>query len=97
MAQKKKVRKSLLATLGDYRRTFETDHGRRVLWDLMKNSGMLGTSFVPNDPYTTCYNEGGRAVVLDILKKLNTNVSRLEELIETGHESDDNIYKENLE
>ena len=63
----------------------------------MKNSSMIGTSFVLNDPHATSYNEGGRAVVLDILKKLNTDVSKLEQLIETGHESDDNIYKENLE
>lgn len=99
MADKKLIRQKSLATLVDYKRTFSTPHGKKVLWDIMKNSGMLGTSFVINDPYSTCYNEGTRAAALEILKKLNTNIKKLEIMIERGHEADDNdnIFGESVE
>ena len=100
MKKKKVVRKRVLAQVVDYKRTFETVHGKRVLWDLMKNSSMLGTSFAPDNAHTTSYNEGGRAVILHILKKLNTNIIRLEQMISEGHESDtndDNIFGESVE
>lgn len=89
-----KVKRRSLANVLDYKRTFETDHGRRVLWDLMKETGMNSSNFVPSDPYSTAYNEGGRATVLHILSKINTNFAKLEKLISKGQQDDSSIFNE---
>ncbi len=53
-----KIRESIV-------KTFSGQHGERVLKfleDLYQNQ----TSAVPNDPYSTFFNEGGRGLVLGI-------------------------------
>lgn len=89
-----KIRKRSLANVMDYKRTFETDHGRRVLWDLMKETGMNSSNFVPGDPYATAFNEGGRATILHILKKININFEQLENIIDKGQQDDTSIFSE---
>ncbi len=65
----------------DYKRTFETLEGKRVLANLRKIS-RFDLSVIPtgNDGHTDIYevmrNEGQRSVVLHILKKIETDLSK---------------------
>lgn len=70
-----------VALTADYQATFSTEHGKRVLQDLMKKGGMLDSNFVPNDSYGTAYNEGARSLVIHILKLLKLDVKRLHKTI----------------
>jgi hypothetical protein len=87
--EKNKVRaKRVLATITDYQIVFKSEHGRRVLWDMMKHSGMLSPSTINGDPYATHFNDGMRSMSLYILQKLNTNAEQLEQMIKGGHDED---------
>jgi hypothetical protein len=86
---KNKIRaKRVLATISDYQVVFKSEHGRRVLWDLMKHSGMLSPSTISGDPYATHYNDGMRSISLYILQKLNADANQLEQIIKGGHSED---------
>lgn len=73
-----KNQEEIIARVHDFQATFETEHGKRVLKQLMKNTGFLHTNFVNNDPYGTAYNEGARSIVLHILNMLKIDVNKLE-------------------
>lgn len=68
-----------LAAVTAYKATFSTPHGKRVLNDLIEQSGFLRSSYVEGDPYGTVYNEGTRGLVLYILAKLKLKPSQVEE------------------
>lgn len=53
-----------------YRRTFNTDDGKKVLDDLKARFG-FETSTFSGDPYETAFNEGQRAAVLLIVRMLS--------------------------
>lgn len=63
--------------INDYLETFTSSHGQRVLDDLRRLSG-FDFSIIPtgNDGHTDVYdvmrNEGMRAVVIHILRKIDT-------------------------
>jgi len=57
--------KQLKQLEGDYRTTFSTKDGERVLADL--ESAYYHRSSFSKDPYETAFNEGSRAVVVRIL------------------------------
>lgn len=61
----------------DYKTTFGSEHGSRVLRHLMKRFGIMHTTF-SDDPYVTSFNEGQRAVIIEIIKKLKIDVRKLE-------------------
>jgi|TARA_R100000482_G_C5067441_1_gene119911 oligoribonuclease NrnB/cAMP/cGMP phosphodiesterase (DHH superfamily) len=66
--------KDLKLLSGDYKQTFTSKEGERVLQDLME-AYYKRISF-SRDPYATAYNEGQRAVVvriLNLLKEDNNN------------------------
>lgn len=81
----KKVSKRSIAVVSDYRETFATDFGQRVLWDMMKQF-MLRTSYADGNPHGTAFNEGQRDVLLHILRKLKTDPQKLLKEIEKGIE-----------
>jgi hypothetical protein len=85
----KSMGKRAIALAIDYKVTFESEHGSRVLRHLMKRFGFMHTSFA-DDPYVTAFNEGQRAVVIEIFKKLKIDVKKLETEIfkDTTGESD---------
>jgi len=85
---KDKRTKRSLANILDYKDTFSTDKGKKVLWDLMKQSGMLTKSFVEGDPYGTAYNDGARSLCLYILDKTNIDIQKLAEQIKQGERQD---------
>ena len=59
-----------------YRRTFNTDDGRKVMEDLQKRFCFGITTFVSGDPYTSAFNEGQRAAVLLITRMLSEEKER---------------------
>lgn len=80
----KKVDQAMAARVIDYKRTFGTDYGKRVLFDLMKRCSMLQSSYIIQDPNATIFNEGKRFMVLEILSKLKVNPNKFVEMIEEG-------------
>ena len=67
----------------NYQRTFQSEHGKKVLHDLMKSSLMITTTF-DDDPYRTAFNEGQRALVMRILLTINVDPNQMEELLKMG-------------
>jgi len=55
---------------GDYRRTFSSPHGRRVLLHLMQVNGILDRSAGTPDPHASLVKDGRRLAVLGILSAL---------------------------
>jgi len=52
----------------DYQTVFLSEHGKRVLDDLEKFCFYNSVTTVPNDPFTSAFNDGRRSVVLHIKK-----------------------------
>lgn len=78
------------ALIADYKQTFESDHGRRVLKDLMRKYCILTSTFVPGDSYSFAFNEGTRCVVLSILSRLKINIDRYVKNLEEMNKQNDN-------
>lgn len=81
----KLVNKRRLAKVQDYQKTFQSDHGRKVLYDLIDAHGLMATNFHEN-PSVLAAREGERGVVLRILQILKTDHEQLRKLIEEAHE-----------
>ena len=82
MSRTKNVMKKRVAKISDYKNTFNSQQGRRVLADMLAENKCLSTSFVKEDPYLTAFNEGQRNVVLRILTILQVDTTQLLKLIE---------------
>ena len=85
--------KRAIASVQNFKDTFSTIHGKKVLWELMRETGFNSTNF-SQDPYVTSFNEGSRNTVLYILKRLNVDVKTIEAKIEQGEAQDHNIFGE---
>lgn len=73
--------KSQIQSILDYKATFGTEQGKRVLDDLMGFCHMLHTSYIPERPIETAYREGERNVLLRILSMMETDMERLKQMI----------------
>lgn len=82
-------KKRALASIANYQDTFTSPHGKKVLLDLMRRSGMTHVNFSPDSPYVTSFNEGSRSVVLYILEKLNVDTLKLKQLIDDNYKEHD--------
>ena len=60
----------------DYQNLFRTEVGERVLRDLMNKSCIWSTTIVPGDALSMAFNEGRRAVVLDIMEMARRKFDR---------------------
>ncbi len=56
-----------------YQRVLDTPEGQRMLADLVETAGLLKVSQVDGDPHRTAFNEGRRALVLEILELVRWN------------------------
>jgi hypothetical protein len=65
----------------DFRNTFTTGHGRRVLTYLMQSYHVFSPTHTMGDPYQSAYHEGQRSVVLQILSFMNLNPDEVQEQI----------------
>ncbi len=68
-----------------YQRIFRTEDGTKVLEHLSKMLGGARTSHVPNDPYSTAFNEGMRNAFISIKAIIDTDPDN----IPTGEAAND--------
>ena len=71
----------------DYRVTFGSEHGRRVLSDLVRECHALEPSHVRGEPHETAFREGERNVLLKIITALSY---KPEDFINQAKESAEN-------
>lgn len=71
----------------DYKNTFNSEHGRRVLYDMCKDSFVVNDLF-SRDPLEMAYREGQRATCLRLLKLLNLTPKDVEEMMIEEEEAD---------
>lgn len=90
MADKNESLRSL-SILADIKQTFSSPEGKRVLRYLMKRTGFLNTSFVAGDAYMSAFNEGQRAIIIDIVKKLKVDIRKLEDELLKEPEGDRDV------
>lgn len=80
--EKKRARKPVDRALS-YQAIFNTPEGQKVLWDMMSNHHMIGSTF-SKDTHEMALKEGERNVVLRILQILKIDVTSLAKRIEEG-------------
>ena len=68
------------AKVSDFKRTFGTEHGKRVLLDLILSSNIIGTTY-KKDVNEMLVLEGGRNKVLEILAIMETDAEKFLALI----------------
>lgn len=75
MARKNTAEKQI-ATILDYKKTFSTDFGQRVLNDLMETHHFLGP-VMDKDLNNVLFREGARNVVIRILKFMEMDPEKI--------------------
>lgn len=85
-ANKKRARKPIERALS-YQAIFNTPDGQKVLWDMMSNHHMIGSTF-SKDTHEMALKEGERNVVLRILQILKIDIDTLAKRIEEGLKSE---------
>ena len=65
----------------DYKAAFSTENGKRVLKDLERLCFIHGVTFSVN-PHVTSFNEGKRAVVIQIQNMISMDIEQLRKQIE---------------
>ena len=66
----------------DYRRTFESEHGKRVLLDMARRHFLYHSTKVAGDAGESAFREGRRAVVLELMATLRMKEEDLMKLPE---------------
>lgn len=79
--------KDIITLRNDYKKTYSTPEGKRVLKDLMRFCGYKGSSYVPNDHGATCVNEGLRLAILRILRFVDMDDEELTRLSQLRDEN----------
>ena len=82
-SKEKKISDTIIA----YRKLFDCEEGATVLYDLIKACWVLRSTFDPN-PHEMAYREGERAVVLRILRTIQTDPEAIIKLMEQGREQE---------
>lgn len=80
--KKKRARRPVDRAIA-YQAVFSTADGHKVLWDLMSNHHVIGSTY-SKDTHEMVLKEGERNVVLRILQILKINVETLAKKIEEG-------------
>jgi hypothetical protein len=84
-------RKRQVDRIVDYRAVFNTEDGKRVLYDLIKQHNVLQSTF-SKDPYEHAFKEGERNTVLRILTLLKIDPIQLDKLIDQGRQIEESYY-----
>ena len=82
-----------VATISDYQQTFNTSCGQKVLRHLMKNCGIMQPSMDLKtcNSHATAFNEGRRAVIIEILQKLRLDLVKVEAEIRAIPEGESDV------
>jgi len=83
---KKRVRRPVTQAIA-YQAFFTSPDGKAILWDLMKNHNVIGSTF-SKDTHEMALKEGERNVVLRILQILKIDVEELARRIDEGLKED---------
>ena len=59
------------------RHTMETPLGRGLVWEILASSGVFRSTFTGESTHTSAYNEGRRAVGLELFAKVMKHAPRL--------------------
>ena len=92
LLRKEKRRRTL------YHDFFNLPEGKEVLADMARRHYVYATTHVPNDPYYTAFNEGRRAVILELMKLANAPIDQVQKTInqmETIHGRNDSTGDDN--
>lgn len=68
----------------DYRQTFGTDHGKRVLADILRRARVVQSSYAGADTHATAFAEGRRRVGLEIIETINRDPEAVDLMLRTG-------------
>lgn len=84
-----------IAAISDYKRTFSSEQGKRVLQDLMQAHYLMRPTLRKGNDLALnmAFNEGQRNVVLRILTILETSEASLHTLLKETH----NVHTENTQ
>lgn len=79
--EQKELAKKQVQKILDYKKTFGSETGKRVLHDLMESNYVLSPTWSSSaTPQDLAYREGARAMVLKILTILEVDPKKLREL-----------------
>jgi len=70
----------------DYRATFGSEHGARVLADLVSKGHVLESTLVP-EPHIFAFREGERNMILEILRMLSLKPDQVRKVVEDVQET----------
>lgn len=71
----------MIAKVQDYRRAFGSEHGKRVLYDLMNEHFFIRSTYSKGDPMELAYREGQRQVLLRIFTVLKFEPEQIKQII----------------
>lgn len=71
MTTKKEIDIEKQKLLKDYRETFTTPQGRRVVSDIVRRCGIMDNTFDPVNDRMDCYQAGRKSVCFEILELLD--------------------------
>lgn len=78
----KKLAKRAVARVIDYKRTFASEQGKRVLYDMIANHHVMNSTYVKGDAVDMAFREGQRQVILRILATMKVDTTKIQQLIE---------------
>jgi hypothetical protein len=93
MAEQKERMKRAIARVIDYKNTFSSEEGKRVLYDILRYGNILATSHHPGVSDETAFQEGRRDMALYIFRKLKTDEKKLIEILDKGEEYERDSYE----
>lgn len=59
-----------------YKDTFSSESGKRVFADILRMGRYNQPTFVPNDPYTSAFNEGMRRMALRVVSFVEADLEK---------------------
>ena len=74
-----------------YRETFASKSGSLVLRHLVREHGLLRQAFVDGDSHATSFNDGGRNVIIQLLRRIHTDEEIEKQVIQQGVDYDYDI------
>jgi len=78
-----------------YDKTFSSEEGRAVLFDLIDSVGLLGPSVDYKNPTVIgmAYNDGAKSIVHRILEQLNVSPEAYVEILEQKQKDQENYFE----
>ena len=76
-----------LSRARDYQNLFDSDLGRRVLMDLLRQGHFFEPTYVRSDAHESSFREGERNLTLYVLAQLKLNQAELMQLIQENRDA----------